>query len=463
MENQRERHLQHTKLGRRRVILFLFPLQGHLNPMLQLASILYSRGFSITIIHTNFNSPNSSNYPHFNFCSFPDGLSETEASTADIMSLVTLLNFKCAVPFKDCLTKLMSNVEEEDSSPACLINDAAWLCTQAVAQSLKLPRIVLRTNSVCSILAFFAIPILLREKRYLPIQDSQSEAPVLELPPLRIKDIPFIETKNQESFDQSQIDLVNETKMSSGIILNSFQELEQAALAKLQQEYFPIPIFPIGPFHKYFPASSSSLLSQDQSSISWLDKRAPKSVIYVSFGSIAKFNKTEFLEIAWGLANTNLPFLWVVRPGLVHGAEWIEPLPKVFLETISGRGHLVEWAPQQQVLAHPAIGGFWTHSGWNSTLESICEGVPMICQPCFGDQKVNARYVSDVWRVGLHLERRLERVEIEKVIRRLMVEIEGQEMRERIMHLKEKVELCLRQGGSSHQALESLINYILSF
>uniref|UniRef100_M1BYP0 Glycosyltransferase n=2 Tax=Solanum tuberosum TaxID=4113 RepID=M1BYP0_SOLTU len=126
-------------------------------------------------------------------------------------------------------------------------------------------------------------------------------------------------------------------------------------LFKEFREDFPIPICP---FHSHFPASSSSLMSQDQTSISWIDTKPPKSVIYVSFGSIAAIEVNEFLEIAWGLANSNYPFLWVVRPGLIRGSEWIELLPSGFLETVDGRGHIVKWAPQQQVLAHPAVGAF---------------------------------------------------------------------------------------------------------
>ncbi|KAK4839624.1 hypothetical protein QYF36_023435 [Acer negundo] len=140
--HQRESHLQRTKLGRRlrRVILFPFPLQGHINPMLQLASILYSRGFSITIIHTKFNSPNSSNYPHFNFSSFQDGLSEIEASTVDVVSLTSLLKIKYLVPFQDCLVKVLSNnvdhqEEDSDSSTGCLIADAAWNFTLAIPET----------------------------------------------------------------------------------------------------------------------------------------------------------------------------------------------------------------------------------------------------------------------------------------------------------------------------------------
>ncbi|KAH0689346.1 hypothetical protein KY289_016704 [Solanum tuberosum] len=231
-------------------------------------------------------------------------------------------------------------------------------------------------------------------------------------------------------------------------------------LFKEFREDFPIPI---GPFHSHFPASSSSLMSQDQTSISWLDTKPPKSVIYVSFGSLAAIEINEFLEIAWGLANSNHPFLWVVRPGLIRGSEWIELLPSEFLETVDGRGHIVKWAPQQQVLTHPAVGAFWTHSGWNSTLESICEGVPMICMPCFGDQMVNARYVSHVWKVGVQLENGLKRTNIENAIRTLMEEEEGKQIKERMLELKEKANSCLKPGGSSYESLRSLTSYISSF
>ena len=292
--------------------------------------------------------------------------------------------------------------------------------------------------------------------------ESRLEEPVQELPPLKVKDIPVINTRNTEDQYQLLSGTVKETRASSGLIWNTLEELEPLDLTTCRQD-FPIPTFLIGPFHKCLPASSSSLLTQDQSSISWLNTQAPKSVIYVSFGSIAAINEAQFLEIAWGLANSNQPFLWAVRPGLVRDSEWLESLPNGFLENLNGRGHIVKWAPQQEVLAHPATGGFWTHNGWNSTLESICEGVPMICQPCFGDQFVNARHVSHVWEVGVHLENKIERVEIERAIRRLMVEADGKEMRERIMHLKALVDDCLKQGGSSCQSLENLTSYILSF
>ncbi|KAL5799884.1 hypothetical protein ACOSQ4_032768 [Xanthoceras sorbifolium] len=350
MENHGDSHLQAGE--KRRVVLFPLPLQV---------------GFSITIIHTNFNSPSSSNYPHFDFRSIPDGLLETQASTTDAIAFLTLLNVRCVLPFQDCLAELMSLqlplCREPDRIPntiACLITDAIWHFTQPVADNLKLPRIVLRTSNICSFIAFAALPLLC---------EKDSEAPVPEIPPLRVKDIPMIETQDPEDLYQLIKAMVKQIKASSGLIWNSFQELE------------------------------------------------------------------EFQEIAWGLANSRLPFLWVVRPGLVHEAaatddnQWLECLPKSVLEMLDGgssKGHIVKWAPQQEVLAHASVGAFWTHNGWNSILESICEGVPMICQPCSGDQWVNARYVCDVWRIGLHLERKLERGEIERAIRRVILEVEGQ-------------------------------------
>ncbi|XP_065872335.1 UDP-glycosyltransferase 76B1-like [Euphorbia lathyris] len=471
MEILAESHSQKKKS--RRLLLFPLPLEGHMNPMLHLAKILYSEGFSITILHTNFNSPNPSDHPYFTFCSIPEGLSETEAATydEDVIATVSAMNVRCADPFRDCLANLLSGDLKEPV--ACLITDAVWDFIGAVAASFKLPWIALPTSNISSFLFCDAYPYL-RDKGYMATKDSLlneavPELPLLEvedvpeLPPLSIKDMPEIETGNPDDFFHLIANMFNKPKSSSGMIWNSFEELEDAALLKCH-EVFRVRQFVIGPSHKYFQVpSSSSLISQDKNSISWLDKQEPNSVLYISFGSTGMINEADFLEIAWGLANSKQPFLWVIRPGSVLGSEWLEHLPNEFYHMAPERGCIVKWAPQLEVLAHPATGGFWTHCGWNSTLESISEGVPLICWPFFGDQKINARYATDVWKIGIHLEHKLERGEIEKAIKRLMVGTEGKEIRERIMCLKEKVDICLNKGGSSYQSLHSLVSYILSF
>ena len=152
----------------RRIVLIPSPLQGHITPLLQLAQILYSKGFSIIIIHTVFNSPNPSGYPHFTFHSIPDGLSESEASTSDPIHLTDLINIRCAEPFKQCLENLLS-VGSQEEKISCLISDAALHFTQGVCDELNLPRLVLRTGGASSFVVFASFP-LLREKGYLPIQ-----------------------------------------------------------------------------------------------------------------------------------------------------------------------------------------------------------------------------------------------------------------------------------------------------
>lgn len=424
--------------------------------MIQLANILHHKGFDITIILIKYNCPNLSQYPHFTLHIIPDGLTESEVSTTEVASIPKLLNARCVGPFHDSLAQLLS-----DDPIACIITDAIWYFTQEVADNLKIPRIVLRTSSVCSFLAYAAMP-LLQDKGYLSMKDSEMDEPVVEFPPLKVKDIPRFGTDDPEAVIQFLAEVVEGTKKASGLIFNTFKELEEPELAKLGEQFIK-PTFAIGPFHKYFSASSSSLWTQDRTSISWLDKQAPKSVIYVSFGSVAAMDEEKLNEVAWGLTNSQQPFLWVFRPGLVQGSKFLEILPKEFWEATSKRGYIVKWAPQQEVLSHPAIGGFLTHSGWNSTLESICEGVPMICSYFFGDQMVNSRYVNDIWKVGIKLEKGLERFDIESAVRKLMIGKEGENIRRNIMSLKEKLNLSLKPDGSSYLSLDNLVDFISSF
>lgn len=251
-------------------------------------------------------------------------------------------------------------------------------------------------------------------------------------------------------------------RYSKAVILNSTESLEKLAISELQKHY-QVPFFSIGPFHVMTPSlNPTSILKEDVSCIQWLDKQAPNSVIYVSLGSLAKIDKEVLIETAWGLVQSEQPYLWVVRPNSVRGSEWIEFLPDELTRMIHIRGCIIKWGPQREILAHVAIGAFWSHCGWNSTMEAISAGVPMLCQPCFGDQLVDARYVSHVWRVGLELENARDRTIVKRGIRRLLVDEEGKEMRRRCLDLKRKVEDCVQKSGSSCNSLENLKKLILS-
>ncbi|TXG74179.1 hypothetical protein EZV62_002758 [Acer yangbiense] len=441
-----------------RVVLVPCSFQGHITPMCQLGTILYSKGFSITVVHTQFNSPNPSNNPEFKFQAIPDGLSDHDISSGNILGTIALLNVNCEVPFKECLAQMVKQQDPGDEI-VCVIYDEMMFFSESAANQLKLKSIILRTTSAAACISRLAL-LRLKAEGYIPLQDPMMQEPVPRLHPYRFKDLPISQLGITENYLQLIINSYN-TRTSSAVIWNTMDCLEQSLLAQIQQQY-QVPIFPIGPLHKLSPTSSSSLLMVDTNCITWLDRQAPNSVIYVSSGSVASMDKKELVEMAWGLANSKQPFLWVVRPGSVNGSEEIEVLPEGFKEAVGGTGCIVKWAPQKEVLSHDAVGGFWTHCGWNSTLESISEGVPMICRPCFGDQRVNAMYVSRVWRIGLQLENELERGETEKAVRRLMVDKEGEEMRQRTKNFKEEVKLCIGEGGSSYNSMNNFLELIKS-
>ncbi|KAJ4842150.1 hypothetical protein Tsubulata_040833, partial [Turnera subulata] len=314
----------------------------------------------------------------------------------------------------------------------CLIYDDLMYFAPAAANHFKLPSIVLRTNSLATFLARAAIPFI------KPHEYMSGEA-VPGLQSLRFKDLPIAKVGLTEEFLRL-IPLMIDTRTPSAVIWNTVECLEKPFLTELQKQC-QVPSFPIGPMHKFAPDSSSNILGNaDTGCITWLDKQTDNSVLYVCI------DEKEATEMAFALANGNQPFLWVQRPGLVIGCKWNEFLPEGFTQSVGQRGYIAKWAPQKEVLAHPAVGGFWSHCGWNSTLESATEGVPMICRPISGDQRVNARCASHVWGIGLQLEEELlNRKEMERCVRKLMVDEEGEEMRQMANNLKAKIQLSITE------------------
>ncbi|KAF8018871.1 hypothetical protein BT93_H3688 [Corymbia citriodora subsp. variegata] len=444
-----------------RLVLVLFPLQGHINPMLQLATILNSRGFSITIAHPQFNSPDPSNHPNFTFLPIPDGLSKSSFAAQDFHSTMLAIHRNCQEPLRHFIQQMLEQ-KDPQGRVACIIYDAVMHFAQKVASQLNLPSINVRTSAAVSMLAFAAFPRV-NEQGYITFTDSLIQDESTKLQSLDLRDLLITMGENpSDSTLELRAATTSANRNSRATIVNTIHFLEEEILPKIQS-YFHAPIFAIGPFHKLAPSSSSSLLKEDTGCISWLDKQVSRSVLYVSFGSMAGLNEEQLLETAMGLAMSEQPFLWVVRTSSACRTEWLELLPKEFQEIIGQRGFVVKWAPQKEVLAHGAVGGFWTHCGWNSTLESICEGVPMLCWPVFGDQGLDAKYISHIWKIGLELEAKLERGKIAGAIRRLMVEEEGEVIRQKAQAFKERAEQSLDVGGSTNTSLNELVEFILSF
>ncbi|XP_022039829.2 7-deoxyloganetin glucosyltransferase-like [Helianthus annuus] len=191
--------------------------------------------------------------------------------------------------------------------------------------------------------------------------------------------------------------------------------------------------------------------------IKWLDTKPASSVVYVNFGSITVMTHQQLVEFCWGLANSKHSFLWIMRAGLVDGES--DALPLEFFQETSGRGMLAGWCPQEQVINHPSIGGFLTHSGWNSTVESISSGVPMICWPFFSDQFPNCWLSCTKWGVAMEIDSDVKRDEVERLVVELMAGEKGMVMRKNAMNWKNKaIAASSVPDGSAVIDLEKLIN-----
>jgi len=292
------------------------------------------------------------------------------------------------------------------------------------------------------------------------------------LPGARLRDFPtFIRTTDPN--DTMLTIIIKQCELDSpaadGILLNTFDDLERRSLDAIRAR---LPnTFTVGPFGPevsppsylpVLPSLTSSLWKDDDRCAAWLDGHADEegSVVYVNFGSITVVTGEQMDEFAWGLAAAGCPFLWVVRPDTVRDAGGWE-LPEGFAEAVAGRGLTVGWCDQEAVLEHRATGGFLSHCGWNSTLESLRAGVPLLCWPFFSEQVTNCRYACDVWGVGLEMPREAGRREVEAAVRELMgTQGRGVAARRRAAEWKEKAIPAVAPGGSSRVNLDKFIQEI---
>ena len=469
-------------------LLTPLPLQGHINPLLRLAKLLHLRGFHITFVHTEYNIKRLLNsrgpkaldgLQDFHFETIPDSLPPTYGDgdvTEDAVSLAKSVREKMLVPFRDLLARL------HDSSTAglvppvtCLVSDCWMFFTIQAAEELSLPIALFSPISACSLMFVLHYRSLF-DKGLLPLKDKSYltngylDTKVDWIPGMKnfkLKDLPeIIWTIDPNDFMlKFLIEVGDNMQRSSAIILNTFAELESDVLNGLTS-MFP-SLYPIGPLPSFLNQSpqnhlaslGSNLWKEDTEYLEWLKSKEPKSVVYVNFGSITVMSPEQLLEFAWGLANSKRPFLWIIRPDLVVGGSMI--LSSEFVNETLDRGLIASWCPQEEVLNHPSIGGFLTHCGWNSTIEGICAGVPMLCWPFFADQPINCRHICKEWGIGIEINTNAKREEVEKQVNELMEGEIGKKMRQKVMELKKKAEEGTKLGGLSHINLDKVIWEVL--
>ncbi|KAI5059139.1 hypothetical protein GOP47_0025458 [Adiantum capillus-veneris] len=365
---------------------------------------------------------------------------------------------------KENLFNLIVELRELGHPPTCLISDTFIPWTLDVTQRAGIPRIELWTSNAMAHLLISNLDVLYSEGIF-PEKGSptqwKGETPLMlthipGLPPfssdLIAKDLRFADSKNHIIQFFSKV--ASCVKCGERVLINSLLELEPDAFKSFEVQ--GIPSYAIGPL----PTQMKLEDNVQTECLSWLDLQAESSVIYVAFGSSAKLSVEEIQELSVGLEASGNSFLWVIREDSVTMEELPQVLPEGFLERTRGTGMIISWAPQVKVLAHKAVGGFLSHCGWNSTVESLWAGVPLLCCPRFAEQRVNSHYLCNVWGAGLELGRTktggLDRSFVEGGVKALLHEEEGHNARSKAQEIMRLIEKTSQQGGQSFSNLQKL-------
>ncbi|KAJ0960827.1 hypothetical protein J5N97_001276 [Dioscorea zingiberensis] len=286
-----------------------------------------------------------------------------------------------------------------------------------------------------------------------------------ELQPLQIRDLPSflnVPVTDTDSFNASIhnsfkelfeiLDRGQEDKVKPRVLVNTFEAWETEALASVTE----IDIIPVGQWPK--ESNTSYLFKEDEKKyMEWLDTKEEGSVVYVSFGSLSVMKKEQKEEMLRGLKESKRPFLWVVRKDNREEGEGVIEIEE------REDGMVVEWCDQVRVLAHRAVGCFVTHCGWNSTLESLVCGVPMVAVPQWSDQCTNAKLVESLWVCGVRCEVDgdgvLQGEELVRCLELVMGEGEkGVEIRNNAKTWRDKALEAVAEGGSSDVNLKAFVD-----
>ncbi|KAK4800543.1 hypothetical protein SAY86_021030 [Trapa natans] len=480
----------------------LIPLmaQGHMIPIFDIARILGRRRITTTIYTTPMNAsrfrPTMSRNSDLDlpvrlvevpFASDEVGLPYGCENLDALPSPDLLRKFHCA------LEKMQAPVEahlrDHGPPPSCIISDLAVFWTADIARKFDIPRFLFNGMSCFSRLACSNVEVHLSRapEYYSSLADSETfEIPGMPIGfKLRKSQLPAIfgQFPNLGDF---RAKVREAAKTAQGLIINSFDELEDGCV-RLYEKTIGQKIWCIGPVLMY-NGSRLDLLDRGNKVVSdeadrcieWLDGMDPGTVIYACLGSLCRLVPAQLMELGKGLVASNRPFIWVVKTAEDGRTSELENLLKDYKleERTRGRGFLIRgWAPQLAILTHRSIGAFLTHCGWNSTLEGLCSGLPMITWPLFAEQFVNDAMVVDILRVGVRVgvetavkfgqEEMLGVLVREREVVRAIEEVmssdeEGKGRRKRAVELAERGRMAIEEGGSSYTNLTHLIQFVIS-
>lgn len=461
------------------IFFFPFMAHGHMIPTVDMAKLFASRGCKTTVILTPANaafftkaierSRNLGSEIQILLLKFPVLDDKLPEGCENVHLLTTN---EMVQKFFDATAMLEQPLEQliKDHRPDCLIADSFFLWATEVAARFAIPRLLFHG------FGFFALcaSVCLLEHRPYKKVSSDSEHFVIPSLPHEIKltrdQLPLYVKQESEAANFARKVFKSEVT-SYGVIVNSYYELEpdyadhyRRVLGRKAWHIGPICLVNNDKEDKTKRGPKSSI--DEHECLNWLNSKKPNSVVYVSFGSIANFNDTQLMEIAMGLEASGKQFIWVVRKEKQQEGkeEW---LLDGFEKRTEGKGLVIRgWAPQVLILEHSAIGGFVTHCGWNSILEGVSAGLPLVTWPVSGEQFYNEKYVTEILRIGVAVGAKkwarfvgdsVSREAVESAVNRIMDGEEAEEMRSRARALAEMAREAFEEGGSSSSDLNALI------
>ncbi|OMO98378.1 UDP-glucuronosyl/UDP-glucosyltransferase [Corchorus capsularis] len=343
-------------------------------------------------------------------------------------------------------------VAESGRKLSCLVTDAFLWFGKDMAMEYGVPWLASFTSGVFP-LSSHVYTDLLREKFGVAgIVGREDEALnfIPGMSDIRIGDLPEgIVSGNLDSIFSRMLHRMGQVlPEAAAVLINDFEEVDPVITNDLKSKLKKL--LPVGPF---ILSATAAAVSDSYGCLAWLDKQKPASVAYIGFGSVATPPPNELVALAEALEASRVPFIWSLRDKFkVH-------LPNGFIERANGI--VVPWAPQPQVLAHAAVGVFFSHCGHSSLLESIAGGVPMIARPFFGEQNLNARVIEAVWEIGVIVKGGIfTNNGIISCLDLVLAQEKGKQMRQNLKALKELAHAAVGPQGSTTRNFKQLLDLI---
>lgn len=500
-------HILEREMGgseQQHIVMLPAMAQGHLIPFLALAKqILQTFDFKITIAATPLNAgylrtaiAKTSNPPprlsQIHFAELPYNSSDhglpPNIENTEALNLAQIAHFfHSTASLEPHLRTLIHDISAADGAPPlCIISDVFMSWANEVAISSGTVNLTFTTGGAYGTAAYISLWQHLPHRR-----TNKEEFNLPGFPDSRTFHISHLHRYLREAdgtdpwskFFQTQI---AHSLNSFGWLCNTAEEIETFGVDVLRR-YTKRPVWCVGPLlPPTMLAGKSRIIGQHtgrepgvspEKCLQWLDSHQKRSVLYISFGSQNSISSSQMMALAMGLEDSKKPFIWVIRAPTGYNCEFkSEFLPDGFEERIAknNQGLVVHgWAPQLEILCHGSTGAFLSHCGWNSTVESLSQGVPMIGWPLAAEQGYNAKLLVEEMGVCVELSRGKEssisREDVRKVIERVIGEgDEAEKMKKKAGEIGEMIRAALSKEeedgrkGSSFKAMDDFVSALLS-